>query len=88
MRLPWVSAHKRCYCWLKNVAARAEIEDANGQQVAVQGNIVAHEYGINAGHEKVPTAKKWFHGRDTYGVVVAPGQAIAIWVDQMAHDID
>ena len=41
----------------------------------VQGNILDHEYKIEAGREKVAeVSKKWFRIRDTYGVEIEPGQ--------------
>jgi uncharacterized protein YxjI len=40
----------------------------------VQGNILDHEYEIEAEREKVAeVSKKWFRVRDTYGVEVSPG---------------
>ena len=73
---------------------RFTVNVANGPELTVQGNIVAHEYEISEGRTKVAeVSKKWFRVRDTYGVEVAPGQndilmlAIAVCVDQMAHDV-
>jgi len=70
--------------WSVDVAAGADLE--------VQGNIVDHEYTIEAGGTKVAEiSKKWFRLRDTYGVEIAPGQddvlilAITVAVDAMAH---
>jgi uncharacterized protein YxjI len=40
----------------------------------LQGNILDHEYEIEAEREKVAeVSKKWFRVRDTYGVEVSPG---------------
>jgi len=72
---------------------RWKVEVANGPEMDVQGNILSHEYGIEAGGAKVAeVSKKWFRVRDTYGVEVSPGQdaalilAITVALDQMAHD--
>ncbi|KKG13918.1 hypothetical protein EO98_01095 [Methanosarcina sp. 2.H.T.1A.6] len=72
---------------------RWKVEVANGPEMNVQGNILDHEYKIEAGRDKVAeVSKKWFRIRDTYGVEVSPGQdaalilAITVAVDQMAHD--
>ena len=43
--------------------------------MTAQGNIVDHEFEIEADGTKVAeVSKKWFRVRDTYGVEVAPGQ--------------
>jgi uncharacterized protein YxjI len=70
-----------------------KVEVANGPEMDVQGNILDHEYKIEAGREKVAeVSKKWFRIRDSYGVEIEPGQnaglilAIAVVIDQMAHD--
>lgn len=72
---------------------RWKVEVANGPEMDVQGNILDHEYKIEAGREKVAeVSKRWFRIRDTYGVEIEPGQdnalilAIAAALDQMAHD--
>ena len=59
----------------------------------IQGNILDHEYKIEAGKEKVAeVSKKWFRIRDTYGVEIETGQdnalilAITTAMDQMTHD--
>ncbi|MDQ1253195.1 MAG: hypothetical protein QG646_2345 [Euryarchaeota archaeon] len=72
---------------------RWKVEVANGPELEVQGNILDHEYKIDAGREKVAeVSKKWFRIRDTYGVEIEPAQdaalilAIAAALDQMAHD--
>jgi uncharacterized protein YxjI len=71
---------------------RWTIQVANGSNMDVQGNILDHEYTIQAGGKKVAEAsKKWFHIRDTYGIEILPEQdnafilAIAMALDQMAH---
>lgn len=72
---------------------RWKVDVENGPEMDVQGNILDHEYKIEAGREKVAeVSKKWFRIRDTYGVEIEPGQdtalilAIAVALDQMAHD--
>ena len=40
----------------------------------IQGNILDHEYKIEAGREKVAeVSKKLFRIKDTYGVEIEPG---------------
>jgi uncharacterized protein YxjI len=58
-----------------------------------QGNILDHEYEIHQVGELVArVSKKWLRLVDTYDVDISPGQddalvlAIAICIDQMAHD--
>lgn len=72
---------------------RFKVEVANGPEMDVQGNVLRHEYGIEAGGRKVAeVSKRWFRIRDTYGVEVSPGQdpalilAITVALDQMVHD--
>jgi len=71
---------------------RWSVDVANGQDLEVQGNILDHEYTIEADGAKVAeVSKKWFRIRDTYGVEIAPGQQdalmlmITIAVDEMAN---
>ena len=72
---------------------RWKVEVANGPEMDIQGNILDHEYKIEAGREKVAEiSKRWFRVRDTYGVEISPGQDTALILtitaalDQMAHD--
>ena len=58
----------------------------------MQGNIVDHEYEIEADGRKVAeVSKKWFRVRDTYGVEIDPQQdallvlAVTVAIDTMAH---
>ena len=60
----------------------------------MQGNIVDHEYEIEANGRKIAEiSKRWFRVRDTYGVEIAPGQhdivvlAVAVAVDAMADGV-
>lgn len=71
---------------------RWKVDVRNGPDWDVQGNIVDHEYRIEAdGHNIGAASKAWFRVRDTYGVEVAPGQdevlvlAVTVAVDSMAH---
>jgi uncharacterized protein YxjI len=70
---------------------RFSVDLAAGGEMTAQGNIVDHEFEIEANGTKVAeVSKKWFRVRDSYGVEVAPGQnaplmlAIAVCIDQMA----
>jgi uncharacterized protein YxjI len=72
---------------------RWSVDVPGGQDLQVQGNILDHEYTIEAGGQKVAeVSKRWFRVADTYGVEIAPGQndvlilAISTAVDMMAHD--
>jgi uncharacterized protein YxjI len=70
---------------------RFSIELAGGGELSAHGNIVDHEFEIEADGTKVAeVSKKWFRVRETYGVEVAPGQddalilAITVCIDQLA----
>ena len=70
---------------------RFSIDVAGGAELSAHGNIVDHEFEIEADGTKVAeVSKKWFRVRDTYGVEVAPGQndalilAITVCIDQLA----
>lgn len=71
---------------------RWKVDRPDGEDWTVQGNIVDHEYEIEAeGRKLAEVSKKWFRIRDTYGVEVAPGAdsalvlAVTVAVDSMAH---
>lgn len=71
---------------------RYSVSVPGGEDLHVQGNIVDHEYEIDADGRKVAeVSKRWFRVRDTYGVEVAPGQnavlmlAITVAIDSIAH---
>jgi uncharacterized protein YxjI len=71
---------------------RFTVTVAAGGQLQAQGNIVDHEFNIEADGKKVAeVSKKWFRIRDSYGVEVAPGQnavlilAITVCIDQMTR---
>lgn len=53
---------------------RFDIHVAGGENMEAQGNILDHEYEIQAGRQRVAeVSKKWFRVADTYGVEIAPG---------------
>jgi uncharacterized protein YxjI len=75
--------------------ARFDVKVEDGPDLRVQGNIVDHEYEIEAGGTKIAEiSKRWFRVRDTYGVEIAPGGddvlvlAVAVAVDSMADKAD
>jgi len=72
---------------------RWTVKVGNGPDLNVQGNILDHEYRIEAGRQTVAeVSKKWFRLRDTYGVEIAAGQndivllAVTVAIDMMAHE--
>ncbi|HEX8209965.1 MAG TPA: LURP-one-related family protein [Longimicrobium sp.] len=71
------------------------IDVEGGEDMVAVGNILEHEYEIRRGGDVVGrVSKHWFTIRDTYGVETAPGEddalilAIAVAIDEMAHDPD
>ena len=69
---------------------RYTVKVSGGPDLEVQGNMVDHEYTIEAaGHKVAEVSKRWFRMRDTYGVEVAPGQndvvilAVTVGIDMM-----
>ena len=51
------------------------VKIAEGPDQKIKGNILDHEYKIEAGRDSVAqVSKKWFRVRDTYGVEIEPGQ--------------
>ncbi len=71
---------------------RYKVDLAGGGELTAQGNILDHEFEIEAGGSKVAeVSKRWFRIRDTYGVEVAPGQndililAITVCIDEMSR---
>jgi uncharacterized protein YxjI len=74
------------------IRERWTVKVGDGPDMEIQGNIVDHEYQIEAGGHKVAeVSKKWFRVADTYGVEIEPGQndvvilAATAAVDMMAH---
>jgi uncharacterized protein YxjI len=71
---------------------RWKIDVENGPDLEATGNIVEHEYAIEADGRKVANvSKRWFTMRDTYGVELAPDQspplllAVTVAISDMAH---
>lgn len=71
---------------------RWHVEVENGPDLGIKGNIVDHEYTIEAdGDQVAEVSKKWFRVADSYGVDVAAGQnpvlilAVVAVIDEMAH---
>src|SRR4051794_8261991 len=71
---------------------RMSVDVADGPDLEVQGNIVDHEYTIEADGSKVAeVSKRWFRLADTYGVEIAPGQneilmlAVTTVIDSMTN---
>jgi uncharacterized protein YxjI len=74
---------------------RWSVNVKGGPDLAVQGNILDHEYSIKQGWNKVAeVSKKWISLTDTYMVEIDDGQndililAVAVAIDMMAHDDD
>jgi len=73
------------------IRERLKIEVEDGPDLEAKGNIVDHEYEIEADGRKVAhVSKRWFRVRDTYGVEMAPDQdpalllAVTVAIDEMA----
>jgi uncharacterized protein YxjI len=71
---------------------RWKIDVEDGEDLEIHGNIVDHEYEIEAdGHKVAEVSKRWFRVRDTYGVQIGPGVspvlilAVTAALDAMAH---
>lgn len=69
---------------------KVDVED--GPDLEISGNVVDHEYEIEADDRKIAEiSKAWFRIRDTYGVQIAPGEdpqlilAVTIAIDAMIH---
>ena len=90
------SAERRaCPSWsICSLRDTFSIEVESGEDLEAKGNIVEHEYKIECGGDKVAeVSKHWFRMRDTYGIEIAESQdealmlAIAVCIDQMAHNV-
>ena len=73
---------------------RFSIDVADGGDMEARGDIVEHEYSIErAGTKVAQVSKSWFRMRDPYGMEIveaeddAPILAVAVCIDQMAHDV-
>ena len=71
---------------------RWKVDLAGDHEWKVQGNVVDHEYELEADDHKIAEiSKKWFRVRDTYGVEIVPDVdialvlAVTVAVDSMAH---
>jgi uncharacterized protein YxjI len=71
---------------------RWKVDVEGGPDLEAHGNIVDHEYEIEADGRKVAqVSKQWFRIRDTYGVEMGPDQnpalllAVTVAIDEMAH---
>ena len=69
------------------------VKIGDGPDLDVQGNILDHEYTIQAGRNKIAeVSKRWFRLADVYGIEIEPGQndvlilAVTVAIDLMAHD--
>ena len=72
---------------------RMSVSVEGGQDLDIQGNILDHEYSVEAGGVKIAeVSKRWFRIADTYGVEIAPGQhevlllAVAAAIDSIAQE--
>lgn len=71
---------------------RWKVDLADDHEWKVQGNVVDHEYEIEADGRKIAeVSKKWFRMRDTYGVEIDPAEnpvlvlAVTVAVDTMSN---
>ena len=81
--------------WLTPFRDRFDIDVAGGEDLQAKGDLLDHDYQIRRGRQVVAQiSKRWFSLRDSYGIDVAPGEddalmlAIAVAIDEMAHDPD
>jgi len=72
---------------------RFKIDVEGGPDMSAHGNLLDHEYEIEAdGKEVASVSKKWFRVRESYGVEIEPGQddalilAITVCVDALTRD--
>lgn len=81
--------------WFSPFRTSFDIELQGQGDLAVEGDILDHEYTISRGGNVVAQiSKHWFSFSDTYGIEVAPGEddalvlAVVVAIDEMAHDPD
>jgi uncharacterized protein YxjI len=74
------------------IRERWVVKIADGPDLEVQGDLLAHEYKIGDGkHKAAKVSKKWFRIKDTYGVQIEPNQddamilAVTVAIDAMVH---
>ncbi|MET0692844.1 MAG: LURP-one-related family protein [Propionibacteriaceae bacterium] len=72
---------------------RFKIEVDGGPDLTARGNLLDHEYELEADGDTVASvSKKWFRVRETYGVEIEPGQddalilAITVALDALTRD--
>ena len=68
------------------------VEIAGDGQLRAQGDILNHEFQVNAGEQVVATiSKQWFAAEFMYGIAIAPGQdevlllCCAVAIDEMSE---
>jgi uncharacterized protein YxjI len=82
--------------WLTPFRDRFDIEVEGGDALQARGDLLDHDYQIRRQGKEVVAqiSKRWFTLRDTYGIDVVEGEddalmlAIAVAIDEMAHDPD
>ena len=74
------------------IRERWVVKIADGPDLEVQGDLLAHEYRIGDGkHKAAKLSKKWFRNNDTYGVQIEPNQndalilPVTLAIDAMVH---
>lgn len=74
------------------IRERWVVKIADGPDLEVQGDLLAHEYRIGDGkHKAAKVSKKWFRIKDTYGVQIEPNKddamilAVTVAIDAMVH---
>jgi uncharacterized protein YxjI len=70
-----------------------KVELQNGEDIAIAGSILDHEYTLRRGSTEIAAiSKKWFSFTDTYGIEIRDGEdeplilSIAVALDEMSHD--
>jgi uncharacterized protein YxjI len=78
---------------LIGVRDRFKIDVEGGADMTAHGNLLDHEYEIEADGDTVASvSKKWFRVRESYGVEIEPGQddalilAITVCIDALTRD--
>jgi uncharacterized protein YxjI len=81
--------------WISPLRDKFIVEVRDAPDLEVKGDILDHEYEVRRGRDTVARiSKRWFTLRDTYGIEVSEGEddalllAVAVAVDEMAHDPD
>jgi uncharacterized protein YxjI len=81
--------------WLTPFHDKFKIDVEGGGDLVARGEILDHEYEIRRGDDVIGrVSKAWFAITDTYGINVAEGEddalilAVAVAIDEMAHDPD